>query len=381
MGPLHVVSVIDSLTPGGAESSLAAIAPRLVSRGVRLDVVALTARPGLQDALREAGATVTELDGSRRTWWRQVRTLIQERRPDLVHTTLFEADLAGRLGARLAGTPVVSTLANEAYGPAHRSEHRAPRYRLQAAQVSDALTARLAARLHAVSAHVADVMAARLRYPRERIDVIPRGRDPEALGRRTTERRERTRRRLGAPPDAPLVIAVARQEHQKGLDVLIESLSRVVRDIPAARVLVAGRPGNASASLHEQLLRTDGAAALEFIGARSDVADLLCASDVFVLPSRREGLPGALLEAMALECPVVVSDLPQIREVVDDGTAVLVPPEDPRALGAAVVRALTSPTSTRQRAVAARRRFIEHFTIDRIADQTISFYERAMRRS
>ncbi len=118
--PLHVVYVIDSLVPGGAESSLAAMAPGLVSRGVSLDVVALTSRPGLQDALRDAGATVTELDGSRRTWWRQVRALVRDRRPSLVHTTLFEADLAGRLGARLAGTPVVSTLANEGYGPAHR---------------------------------------------------------------------------------------------------------------------------------------------------------------------------------------------------------------------------------------------------------------------
>ena len=377
--PLHVVYVIDSLAPGGAESSLAAMAPGLVSRGVRLDVLALTARPGLQDALRNGGATVTEVGGSRRTWWRQVHALVRERRPDLVHTTLFEADLAGRVGARLAGTPVVSTLANDAYGPAHRSEHRPRHYRLRAAQLSDAVTARLAARLHAVSTHVADVMARRLRYPRARIDVIPRGRDPDALGRRTRERCDRVRERLGVSPETPLVIAVARQEHPKGLDVLIETLPDVLRHIPAARVIVAGRPGNATTSLHEQLLRVDGAKALEFLGARSDVADLLCASDVFVLPSRREGLPGALLEAMALECPVVVSDLPQIREVVDGATALLVPPEDPRALGAAVVRALADPTSARGRALAARRRFIEHFTIDAIADQMICFYRRALR--
>jgi glycosyltransferase involved in cell wall biosynthesis len=378
--PVHVVHIIDSLAPGGAESSLAAMAPALVSRGVRLDVIALTARPGLQDALRNAGATVTELDGSRLTWWQQIHALVRERRPALVHTTLFEADLAGRVGARLAGTPVVSTLTNDTYGAAHRSEHRTRHHRLRAAQLSDAVTARLATRLHSVSAHVADVMARRLRYPRARIDVIPRGRDPDVLGRLTRERRDRARDGLGIPPDAPLVIAVARQEHQKGLDVLIEALPRVLHEVPVARVVIAGRPGNATASLHEQLLRIDGAKALEFLGARSDVADLLCASDVFVLPSRWEGLPGALLEAMALECPAVVSDLPQIREVVDDATALLVPPEDPRALGTAVVRALSSTTGARRRAVAARRRFIERFTIDAIADQMIAFYRRALLR-
>jgi glycosyltransferase involved in cell wall biosynthesis len=99
---------------------------------------------------------------------------------------------------------------------------------------------------------------------------------------------------------------------------------------------------------------------------------------VFVLPSRREGLGGAVLEAMALECPIVVSDLPSIREVVDDSTAVLVPPDDADALGAAVVRTLSTGDQTRRRAIAARRRFLERFTVDTIADQMLCFYARAM---
>lgn len=369
--------MIDSLAPGGAETSLAAMALGLVRRGVRLDVIGLTARPGVQQALQDAGASVTELDGSRTTWWWQIRSLVRARRPDLVHTTLFEADLAGRVGARLAGAPVVSTLANEAYGPAHEVEHRTRLGRLHAARVCDALTARLAVRLHAVSAHVADVMASRLRYPRDRIDAIPRGRDPEVLGRRTPERRDRTRRQLGIASDVPLVIAIARQEHQKGLDLLIDAIPRVLRDIPAARVVVAGRPGAATTSLHQQQrLGVEGG--LEFIGERTDVADLLCAADVFVLPSRREGLPGALLEAMALECPAVVSDLPQIREVVDGSSALLVPPEDAPALGAALVDALSSPDPSRRRALAARRRFIERFTVDETTEQMTGFYRRAL---
>ena len=121
---LRVLYVIDSLTRGGAETSLAAMAPGLVGRGVDLDVVALKSRPGIQEAVQRTGASVTELTGSRRTWWRQIQTIVRQRRPDLVHTTLFEADLAGRIGARLAGTPVVSTLANDAYGPAHFAEDR-----------------------------------------------------------------------------------------------------------------------------------------------------------------------------------------------------------------------------------------------------------------
>src|SRR3989337_2348115 len=108
MDGLHVVHVIDSLVPGGAEMSLAAMAPELVRRGTRLDVIALKTRPGLRDGLVNAGATVTELAGSRRTWWRSVAELVRELRPDLVHTTLFEADIAGRIGARLASTTALS---------------------------------------------------------------------------------------------------------------------------------------------------------------------------------------------------------------------------------------------------------------------------------
>jgi glycosyltransferase involved in cell wall biosynthesis len=378
MDGLHVVHVIDSLIPGGAESSLAVMAPDLVRKGVRLDVVALKQRQGVRDALVEGGALVTELEGSRTTWWRSVAGIVRERHPDLVHTTLFEADLAGRVGARLAHTPVVSTLANESYGSAHRKEFPGRQGRLLGAQVADITTARLTSRLHAVSEHVANVMSPRLRYPRRLIDVIPRGRDERALGRRTEERRERARLQLGIDPSVPLVLAIARQEWAKGLDVLIDTLAPVRHEFPTARYIVAGRPANASESLHARLRGTNDASAFTLLGSRTDVAELLCAADVFVLPSRREGLPGALLEAMALECPAVVSDLPQIREVVDGSTAILVPPDQVAALQQAIRAALADPDAARGRAEVARKRFEEHFTIEPVVDRMIEFYERAL---
>ena len=378
MDGLHVVHVIDSLTPGGAEMSLAVTAPQLIQRGIRLDVVALKTRPGLRDRLVEAGATVTELHGNRRTWWRSVAELVGERRPDIVHTTLFEADLAGRIGARRAGTPVVSTLANEAYGAAHRSEYPNRRVKLLGAQLADLASARLTTRLHAVSHYVADVMARRLRYPRARIDVIPRGRDHEELGRRTAERRRRARRELGVAPDEPLVLTVARQERAKGLDVLIDSVKPLLKEFPSTKYMVAGRAGGASGYLLAQLIEVDAEDTVTFLDVREDVASLLCAADVFVLPSRREGLPGSLLEAMALECPVVVSDLPQIREVVDDSTALIVPPEDSYALADAIAQSLSDVPRARERTLAARQRFCERFTVGPVADRMIDFYERAL---
>ncbi|MFM8305446.1 MAG: glycosyltransferase [Actinomycetota bacterium] len=377
---LRVLHVIDSLARGGAETSLAAMAPHLLERGVALDIVALRDRPGLEDRVRSSGASLTVLTGTRRTWWHQVRTIVRQRRPDLVHTTLFEADLAGRIGARLAGAPVVSTLANDAYGPAHRAELAGRNLKLFGAQLADAATARLTTQLHAISFHVAEVMSARLRYPRERIRVIPRGRDPRVLGRRDPERRARARAALGVPPEAPVVLTLARQERQKGLDVLIDALPHVVDQVPNARFFVAGQPGNATAALERQLTGTARTDAFTLLGARDDVAELLNAADLFVLPSRREGLGGALLEAMALECPVVVSDVPPLREVVDDRSAILVPADDALCLAAAVVTALGDPAASGARARVAHARFVADFTLDAVVDRMIEFYRGALGR-
>ena len=159
---------------------------------------------------------------------------------------------------------------------------------------------------------------------------------------------------------------------------LIDAFPRVAREVPAVRCMVAGQPGNATNALERQLADTDHADAFTFLGARGDVADLLCAADLFVLPSRREGLGGALLEAMALECPVVVSDIPPLREVVDGESALFVPADDASALAAAMVAALTDPERSRERAASAYERFLAGFTINGIVGRTIEFYRGAV---
>jgi Glycosyltransferase Family 4 len=114
---VRVLYVIDSVDkPGGAEQALAALAPHYVKKGVQLDVAYLIERPGFQDHLRSSGAGVFPVTGlSRRGTVGALVRLIRERSPDLVHTTLFEADITGRLAGAAAGVPVVSSLVNSAY--------------------------------------------------------------------------------------------------------------------------------------------------------------------------------------------------------------------------------------------------------------------------
>jgi glycosyltransferase involved in cell wall biosynthesis len=368
------------MTPGGAEQSLALLAPEYRRLGIHLDIATIYERPGHQSALRSAGARLFSIGGrgGMTAHVARCRSLVRELRPDLVHTTLFEADIVGRTAAWSARAPVVSSLVNVAYGPEHFADPSTRTWTLRSAQVLDALTASRTVRMHAVSERVAELMSPRLHYPRDRMDVVVRGRNPETLGARSEERRASARALLEVEPAQPVLLVVAREEHQKGLDVLLEAVPAIRRTEPRVHLFVAARRGAQSAVLREIVDRLDLAPAVTFLGTRDDVPELLCAADVFVLPSRREGLPGAVIEAMALEAPIVATDLPEVREVVSEEHAVLVPPESPDRLAGAVLDVLGAPIDASHRAAAARARFLEVFTVARTADQMRNFYDRAL---
>jgi glycosyltransferase involved in cell wall biosynthesis len=377
---VRVLYLIDDLDPAGAERSLAALVVPYRRRGIELDVACVRDVPGIQAELAADGAGVFCVDGpgGRIGRIRRARALIAARRPEIVHTTLFEADITGRLAAA-AGVPVVSSLVNSAYDVEQAAAPGLRPWKLRAAQLLDAVSARRVVRFHAISRHVADLMAAKLRIARDRVDVIPRGRDPERLGTRDPVRRAAARAALEIPEGTPLVLAAARHEYQKGLDVLVEAFPAVLASAPAARLLIAGRDGHQSPRLRAAAGGLESQGVIRFLGARSDVPDLLCAADVFVAPSRWEGLGSVLLEAMALRAPIVASDLPPIREVVRDGeTARLSPPGAPAALSAAIVATLTDQERAASQAAAAYERFLARFTIERVADQMAAFYQRAL---
>ena len=143
--------------------------------------------------------------------------------------------------------------------------------------------------------------------------------------------------------------------------------------------MVAGREGDATPRLRSAVDRMGIDRQVRFLGQRADVPDLLCAADVFVLPSRWEGLGGSLLEAMALEVPIVASDIPPVREMVkDDESATLARPGDPISLSDALIRTLKDRDRADRLATRAHERFLDSFTVDGVADQMIAFYDRAL---
>jgi glycosyltransferase involved in cell wall biosynthesis len=376
----NILAIIDSLGIGGAERSTAALLPHLVERGLHVEVAVLHDRAGLRTEVEASNTIVHDLSGpgGRPAWVRRIRALLSERPPDLVHTSLFEADVCGRVASRSAGVPVVSTLATESYGHDHLSSPHLSTAKIRACQALDATTARFATRLHAVSGHVADTMAKHLRYPRDRIDVIYRGRADHDRPHGTEK--AALKRSIGVAAGEPMILAIGRQERVKGLDRVLDALPLTVGAIKDLTLVVCGAEGQFSSVLDDQVTRLGLSDHVKFLGVRSDIPELLAISDAFVLTSRREGLPGALIEAMAAGTPAIVSDLPQVREVAGPDLAVLVDGDDRRAVASAIVDVLTNPATASTRAALARQRFLDVFTLDRSADLMCEFYERALRR-
>lgn len=377
---MRVLYVIDSLEPSGAEWSLLAMTRHLVDRGIELEVLHFGTGSGLGPRFEARGVPVTRSDETRLlARARVVRDRVHETGAALVHTTLFEADQAGRLGARWARTPVVSSLVNVAYGREQREATELPAWKVAGAHALDIATARLVRRWHAISRTVAEAMGRRLLIPSTRIDVVPRGRDPAVLGERTAERRARTRSQLGIAPETTVLLTAARQEAQKGLDVAIEVIDRFHRDRPDAMLLMAGRDGNASDQLRARVATAGLDGTVRMLGWRPDVPDLLVAADVLLFPSRWEGLGSVLLEAMALEIPIVSTDLPVVRELLidDDGTelAHFAPVDDASALTTACHAALDG---CEDRPARARARFLRYYTAERAAAGIAALYRRSL---
>ena len=382
---MRVLQVVDSLAPGGTETSMAVLAPSLVAGGVELHVAPLLERDGVGPRLVGAGAVLHAPPSrlGRRAAVQHLREVIRLVRPDVVHTALFEADVAGRVAGRREGVPVVSSIVSEMYGSEHRAEPGVRRTRLLAARAIDVSTARLVTRFHSVSASAADVMARRLFVDRDIVDVIPRGRDAAGLGR-DPARRAGVRTELGLDDDALVCLAVGREVAAKAHDVLLRALPSVLTAHPSVVVVIAGGAGEASAPTTALVDTLGLGARVVRLGHRDDVPALLSAADLFVLPSRREGMSGAMVEALGCGVPVVCSDLPGLREIDSGaGAATFVTPGRPDDLARCIVEVLGDVGRRRSMSEAGLRRFDHAFRIDAVAARHVDQYERvaALRRT
>lgn len=354
-GPLRTLHVDTELSWRGGEQQALYLARGLAARGHRAEVAAASGSE-LARRAREAGLDVFEVVARGELAPRAILSLagrLKRGAFDLVHAHTSHAHTLAAIAARLAGVPVV--VSRRVDFRRRRSPFSAWKYR------------RLGDRFVAISAAVRDVLVADGVAP-GRISVVPSGIDPRRLEGADGAR---ARRSLGLE-DEPLVGSVAHFAAHKGLDVLIAAAPAVLARFPRARFLLAG-DGECAADLKAQAAPLRDA--VLFPGFRADVPDLLAACDVVACPSRMEGLNTTNLDALCLARPLVASRAGGIPEAVVDGeTGLLVPPEDPAALAAAIVRLLADRALAEKLGAAGRARVLERFTVDAMVEGTLAVY-------
>ncbi len=363
---MRILHVINQYSLAGAEISLREIVRYLEGPDCHHGVVVFSPSEGKTTSLQEVGAEVFEpehaLQNTRarvRAVWQAVDTF----QPDFLHTSLFQADFAGRLVGRVRRLPVLTSLVNTSDPADMLRDTNVASWKLAAVQQVDRFLARWATSgFHAITEAVAADAVARLGVQRRAVRVVQRGRSPDSLGKKSAARRAAARASYGLDPETFVLVNVGRQEPQKGQLYLIKALAEIREKIPAC-LLIAGRPGRQTEVLRKTVMETGLSDQVRFLGPVATVPDLLCAADLFVFPSLYEGLGGAVLEAMALEAAVIASDIPALREVLaGEECGRLVPPADPAALAIAICAAAVDPEETARRAQRAHARFESHYT-------------------
>ncbi len=301
--------------------------------------------------------------------------LFRRERPAIVHLHLFKARLLGGIAARLAGVPLV---AETFHGTLFSGYYRPIVSRLLVAV--ERLLARLMNAVIAVSDEVASEIHGLNVADPEKVHVIPLGLDLDRFAQ-AAETSRILHEELGVSHRTLLVGTVGRLVPIKGLRYFIAAAAQVSRLVPEVRFVIIG-DGPERAALERQVSQEGLDDRVFFLGWRRDVQRLYPDLDVVVLASLHEGTPVAIIEAMAAGRSVVATRVGGVPDVVQDGvTGLLVPPEDPGAIGDAVVRLLRSPDERRRLGLEARRHVHPRFTATRLAADMDALYNRMLGRT
>ena len=273
-------------------------------------------------------------------------------RPDMVHAHMPISGFLARLAARAAGVPRVAYTCH-----GFLFNQPGPWWRRAASLAMEWLAGRLTDVFMTVSTEEA-ADAKRLHIHKHPVGV-GNGRDP-AIFRPDTGARARVREAFGVAEDRVVITAVSRLVRHKGYPELLTAM----RDVDAELWVVGERLPSDHGEDMEPYFATAGLGArLRRLGYRSDVAAILAASDIFVLPSHFEGLPMSIIEAMLCGLPVVATDIRGPREQVADGvTGLLVPAAEAVALGAALARLADDPSLRAALGAAGRERALAVYT-------------------
>lgn len=379
-----IVIIVNELLRGGAQRIILDIASRIDKTKFSLHVVFLKSErifpaetKTVLDEILQTGARVTSIGGEQRFTRNEFKRLVaflRRERPAIVHTYLPYAGTVGRVAARMAGIKhIISTQCNLPVAYTKRV-YWLDRLTLPLAHAWTGAT-------EGIEQHYGGSTAP---FTREAWDqgrrhfTIVAGVDTAKITAvRTATDRTKKRNELGIPLDVPLALMTARLISWKGHEELIAAMAKV----PRAHLMLAGW-GPLEAQLREQATALGIADRIHFLGARTDVYELLAAADLYIQTFSRDakgnqwiGPNTSVIEAAAAGVPVVATRVPLIESLIEhEQTGFLANEQDPDDLAAQINRMIESPQDAARMSIAAQQRAIERYSLDRMVEQTEGLY-------
>lgn len=333
-GEIHVCHLLDGLQRGGAEKQVLDISRHTDERNVRYTVCHLGGGDALTREFEQHGIRVISFDSRIKPDPYAMLGLFRFLRRsdiDVLHTHLPYAQMCGRVLARVGGIEaVISTM--------HNVRENIPRHGLigeRATRPLDSVTVAVSRGVE--HSYIESIHA----YPEigNGWSTIHNGIEVEVFNDRVEAAdADALRAKWNLDENDPVFLNVGRYTPPKSQLDLIRAMEAVVEDLPRAQLLVVGH-GELEGELRDEVSTRGLEGHIVVTGEVPSIAEYYALADAFVLSSKREGLPIVLLEAMAAELPVVATDIPGVREAVNDGeTGLLVPPGAPNDLADAAVR-------------------------------------------
>lgn len=333
--PVKIAFGITELDPGGAERAFVQLITRLDRSHWEPHVFCLSEGGDLVEPLEKAGVPVTcmGVKSSRDLLViRKIVKYLKNLQPQILQTYLYHANIAGRIAGKLGGVKtIVSGI---------RVAERRSKFPLWLDRQTDHMVD-----IHVcVSEDVAQFTRETGKIGQEKLVVIPNGVEFERFS--TAEPADLGQ--FGIPPGAITAIVVGRLDPQKGPLDLLEALKKVIPDHPDFHVLYVGS-GPLEEELREQIQMLNFSNQVHLAGWRGDIPELLKASSMLILPSKWEGMPNVVLEAMAAGLPVISTRVEGISEILTDSeTGLLAPVGETRILAEKIEQLLANPSLASQ---------------------------------
>ncbi|MFA5145950.1 MAG: glycosyltransferase [Candidatus Omnitrophota bacterium] len=356
-----------SLNVGGIETLILEICKRL-NRSVFEPCIFVFEKDGkLKDEYLRSGIGVIEVSKKERfdiLLPFRLSKILREENISIVHTHNPTNWLYGGIAARLAGLPLIHT------------EHTTTdydSYHVKRWEFIEWALAKFTRRITAVAGSVKTHMIKRSGINSKKIEVVYNAIETERFD--TGANKEKMRGELSIRQDEFVIGNIARFYENKDHQTLLRAFKLVLEKIPNVYLLLIG-DGPLKYKIESFAGELKIPARIKFLGNRRDIPQLLKMMDLFVLSSKREGLPIVLLEAMASGLPIVATDVDGNGELVlHEETGFVVPPADPKELSAAILNLLTDRSKAKRMAARGKERVKNHFTFNSMVEKYEKIYE------